>query len=114
VGHHDVHLTGYHALMESFLQQNMFGVGELGTKHIKAIMSVLGMLLSWMSTMSSLGTSLKNYQFLAANHGLGNMNVYAKSFLQVLEGLHFVITPHQYGTQLFKTDHPLDPQEQHR
>jgi hypothetical protein len=67
-----------------FLQENIFGAGELVSNHLIAIMSVLGMLPSWMSTISYLKTSSNNYCWLVQKYKIGARQADANMFLRRL------------------------------
>jgi hypothetical protein len=72
VTHHDRCLRIFMELSE-FLQKNIFGAGELVSKHLITIMSVLGVLPASMSTnsfvqrhieeLSEVGETVRNWQF---------------------------------------------------
>ena len=83
VGNHDKRLVVYLSLM-TVLQEKVFGVGELCAKHLISIMSVLGILPSWLSTTSSLGATSKNYQTLVQANGIWQTKSNAVSYLRTL------------------------------
>jgi hypothetical protein len=48
--------------LNKFLANNIYGAGELVAKHLVPIMSVLGLLPSWMSTTSFVNHQSRNYE----------------------------------------------------
>jgi hypothetical protein len=70
--------------LSEFLQEKIFSAGELVSKHLIPIMSVLGVLPFWMSTTSYVKNTLKNYQRLVKQFGIGSSQTKANMFLRKL------------------------------
>jgi hypothetical protein len=61
-----------------------FGTGDLVCKHFIPILSVIGVLPVWISTMSFLKSTLGNYQYLVKQNKICNTQNDANMFLRTV------------------------------
>ena len=79
VGHRTTRLLLFSRL-HKFLEKTIYGAGDLAAKHLIPILSVIGVLPPWMSTMSTLDVSSKNYERLVDQYEIGITNSAAEVF----------------------------------
>ena len=65
--HCDTKLVEFWKLHQYFVK-NIYSAGDLVTKHLIPIMSVIGMLPAWMATVLVLKESSNNYQYLVEHY----------------------------------------------
>ena len=70
--------------LTDFLQKKIFGAGDLIPKHLVPILSVLGILPPWMSSMSYLKANSTNYLTLVEKYRIGQSQKSANKFLRAL------------------------------
>jgi hypothetical protein len=76
------------------LEKEIYGAGELVCKHLIPIMSVIGVLPVWMSTMSYLSLASPNYQFFVEKYKLGATQGDSNAFMRMLaHGINRHVVP---------------------
>jgi hypothetical protein len=81
---HRTRRVEHYVELTNFLRINIFGVGDLISKHLVPILSILGLLPVWLSSMSHLKNSSDNYTSLVRKYQIGKSQGDADSFLRTL------------------------------
>jgi hypothetical protein len=81
-------------MYRQILEKEIYGAGDLVCKHLIPIMSVLGVMPVWMSTMSSLSVKSSNYQYFVEKYKLGNTQADSNAFMRMLaHAIHLPVVP---------------------